>query len=359
MLVRLLNTLTIRQPSKLLRSLTTVVHPGREIEENVLERQTQASQGQMPVIKQRPKRTVEPSLGKSAADFLKQTKELEGQLVMPVVAACTAEAYDLDGVVGDLRKAFAISPLNLSDIIHARPATGHDVFVFRNGSFVIWGTEQDLPEASGSMSDLSLQLRSLLKPHESGPVPEDRIEKEDMVWREAQSNGHSGIVSDSILEIFGASTHGVFAKLALSNGLADSVKLAVLEGLMERHIDKVKGIPLALELGKRVPIGRAGTLCLIGELLHFRAALNLDSELLDTPDIYWSQPQLEDLYRTISRSLDTRQRISTLNKKMDYAEKMAELLRSHLNESHMFRLEWAIIVLVGFEVINSVLWWMV
>ena len=45
---------------------------------------------------------------------------------------------------------------------------------------------------------------------------------------------------------------------------------------------------------------------LIGELLKFRADLNLHSELIDTPEIYWSQPELEDLYVRMCKVLDIR-----------------------------------------------------
>ena len=56
-------------------------------------------------------------------------------------------------------------------------------------------------------------------------------------------------------------------KLAFSNGLADSVKLGVLERMMDEHISKVKNIPSALIKGGKVELGRRETLSLTGELL--------------------------------------------------------------------------------------------
>lgn len=279
---------------------------------------------------------------------------------MAVKAFCTAESYDLDGLKSSLRKWFSISDLSYASFIHAKSHDGHDVFIFKNGSFVVWGTQNDISEQK-TIDSLIEELSELVKPHQYGGLTADRVEMEEMEWTESVS-GKSRLVSDNLMEVHQDQKHqlsSMWSKLALSNGLSDSVKLAVLEGLLDKHVEKVKKIPVVLESGRRIPVGRAATLRLIGELLHFRATLNLDSELLDTPDVYWSQPELEELYKHMARALDTKQRIAVLNKKLDYAEQIAEILQSHLNESHMLRLEWAIVILVGFEVINSIFWWLV
>lgn len=152
------------------------------------------------------------------------------------------------------------------------------------------------------------------------------------------------------LIVLNEETMSIKEKLAFSNGLADSVKLGVLEGMMDEHIDKVKGVPSALMKGGKIQLGRRETLSLTGELLHFRAQLNLNSDLIDTPEIYWSEPKLEELYLRISRVLETRRRTATLNKKLDYAKEMAQVLSEHLAENHGLKLEWGIIALIAVEV---------
>jgi len=106
----------------------------------------------------------------------------------------------------------------------------------------------------------------------------------------------------------------------------------------------------------------------IGELLYFRGKLNLHSEvrcrasgavglrtlsernpprvwwqrecgqLLETPDFYWSEALLEELYHMMSRTLDVNHRISILNKKLDYANELVGVLRDHLSEKHSLKL---------------------
>ena len=139
-------------------------------------------------------------------------------------------------------------------------------------------------------------------------------------------------------------------KLAFSNGLADSVKLGILETLLEDYIEKVRLIPTVLQQGRKIPLSRGEVLKLTGELLNVRAQLNLNSDLLDTPDIYWSEPKLEDLYVKITRVLEIRRRVAILNKKLDYAREMAEVLGGHLAERHGLKLEWGIIALIAVEV---------
>lgn len=161
--------------------------------------------------------------------------------------------------------------------------------------------------------------------------------------------GYSTTISNEVI-VIGDSENVSKEKLAFSNGLADSVKLGVLEGMLDDHIEKVKSIPNALMGRGEIPLSRREMLSLTGELLHFRAQLNLNSDLLDTPDIYWSEPKIEELYFKISRVLETKRRIAILNKKLDYAKEMAQVLSDHLAENHGLKLEWGIIALIAVEV---------
>lgn len=78
-------------------------------------------------------------------------------------------------------------------------------------------------------------------------------------------------------------------------------------------------------------------------------------------DLYWEEPELEQLYSLISRKLDVATRIAILNKKLDYASESINVLKSHLSEEQGVRLEWMIIILimveVGFEIFHFVEHW--
>lgn len=144
------------------------------------------------------------------------------------------------------------------------------------------------------------------------------------------------------------------AKIAFSSGLARSTKLAVLESLLNEYLETTSTIPLLLSRGSRLPFTRSFILCKTGQLLQFRAQLNLYSELTDSlPDLFWDSRHelgLEGYYDAVGRALDVDVRIRQLNEKLDYASGIVEVLRELLSERHSLRLEWIIIVLIAVEV---------
>jgi uncharacterized Rmd1/YagE family protein len=91
------------------------------------------------------------------------------------------------------------------------------------------------------------------------------------------------------------------------------------------------------------------------ELLKIRADINLYSELLEIPDIFWDEHYLEQDYRQIAKHLVIESRTATVNKKIDYSDQLNQALRTQLAEDYSIRLEWLIILLITVEVIQG-LW---
>lgn len=224
------------------------------------------------------------------------------------------------------------------------------VFFFADGCFVIWGNP---PEAAS----LSARLSELVRPFTTDPLAAS--ESETLFYRQNYDADRLfvGMQGETILFHLppdaSPEEHANVeqAMLAFSAGLADSVKVGALESALESFVARcVKPIPTALASGSKLPLGRADVLRLTGELLRFRADLNLHSELVDTPEIFWSEPKLGDLYDRVARALDIRHRVHIINKRLDYANELASVLRSHLGEAHGLKLEWGIIVLIAVEV---------
>lgn len=257
-----------------------------------------------------------------------------------MTAVCTAEAYDFSKLKRHLISNSHETNLVCDDVLHCR-LNGQEVFFFENGSYVLW------PLVTGStVNDLEIldKIKNAVQDSEIGGFADAEMEELDVIvtdTKDAHFQGETIVLPKKC---------DVMTMLAFSNGLSDSVKLAKLESFLQKHISKVKHIPAMLQRNGRIDLTRAQVLKLIGELLHFRAVLNLHSELIDTPELYWSEPALEHLYLRTAKILETRTRISVLNKKLDYANEMAHLLRSHLSEQHSLKLEWGIIALIAVEV---------
>ncbi|RKP39956.1 hypothetical protein BJ085DRAFT_15034 [Dimargaris cristalligena] len=221
--------------------------------------------------------------------------------------------------------------------------TDGEIFLFQSGAFVSWGL---------STHQVERFLREVI---EAVPGAEtgkyDDVEFEDAPYRADSASSHltTGMSGDTIM--VGATPDPLLAKLAFSHGVARSAKLAVLEDLLDRYLRSMAKVPRILQRGQKIPWSRSQVLQQLGELLHFRMMLNLHSEsFLDTPDYYWTKPQLEAYYDAICRNLDINSRTRILNTKLDYANELAAVLREQLSETHSLNLEWCIILLITVEV---------
>lgn len=299
-------------------------------------------------------------------------------------AYCTAEKYNLN-VCNSLLKAGGYVPDPLStglgdEVIHLRlplppqacrnfpslSANSYgDIFIFHSGNIVSWGIAEAVitsvaalikPAAEGTHATTETETLEFLE----DPTISSSFLRGDVITigtsTKQLEEEHGDILRMNIEpevglvlqdEDEGSRRQGaptVLAKIAFSSGLARSTKLAVLESLLESYIESTSDIPVLLSQGSRLPFTRDFILRKTGELLSFRARLNLYSELTDSlPDIFWDSRRelgLEGYYESVGRELDVGVRIRQLNEKLDYANEMAAVLRERLSERHGLVLEW-------------------
>lgn len=277
--------------------------------------------------------------------------------VKPCTSASTCESYDL-GRVMDLmfnegfRSSRILLPGEMAHIQFPIDNGKHkaDVLVLVNGTVVAWGmTELQVLE----------EFVPLLKKAEIRPY--HTAETEDMDYLEEPFNSSSesscssvsqeksGMIGD-VIYLRADAKQKILDMAAFSSGLARNTKLAALENGMETFIESIKELSDRLATGRKLGVHGKDVLKTTGRLLQIRGQLNLYSELIETPDLYWSEPDLERLYSLVSKKLDISQRIAILNKKLDYASELVGILQSHLSEEQSTRLEWMIIVLITVEV---------
>ena len=100
---------------------------------------------------------------------------------------------------------------------------------------------------------------------------------------------------------------------------------------------------------------------IIGEHLKIRGLLNLHSDLLETPDMYWEESNLEVLFDRMASNLDIANRINIVNKRLDYTQEVTDVVRSYSTDHQSHTLEKIIIVLIALEVAFYLLdksdWW--
>jgi len=140
-------------------------------------------------------------------------------------------------------------------------------------------------------------------------------------------------------------------KLAVSHGLAQSLKLSTLEASAAGTIDSMSHIPQNIAATGKSGLRRNEIAKMQGKLFIVEMDINLTFELLDTPDFFWEYPELEPLYEKSIRYLDVHSRIAILNKKLTVIRELFNMLTEEQNHKHSAVLEWIIIWLIAVEIV--------
>mmetsp|Transcript_12357 Transcript_12357/g.27008 ORF Transcript_12357/g.27008 Transcript_12357/m.27008 type:complete len:210 (+) Transcript_12357:1-630(+) len=142
--------------------------------------------------------------------------------------------------------------------------------------------------------------------------------------------------------------------LALSFGLAQSVKLLVYEESIDRLVERTRQLPRDLALTGRISMPSNSIKRIIGELLAARYAVNLLSDILDTPEFFWEYPHLGNLFFQTCNELELSKRSSLLDKRMQTIKDVLDVLNNEIASSSSYRVERAILVLIAFELLISI-----
>ncbi|EPZ31974.1 DUF155-domain-containing protein [Rozella allomycis CSF55] len=215
------------------------------------------------------------------------------------------------------------------------------LFIFDYGVAVFWGlSEKDEIDICRALIPLSLK-----------PVEPSLFQTDNLMYHIHDSHSKSGIYNDIITLKSSPSTKTF---LTLSHALAQSVKLALFEDLVQQSIDATSGIPKQLAEEGNVFLSREEITKLIGELFSVRINVNLVSNVLDTPEFFWNQPNLERLYLAARSYLEVSQRVAVLNQRVSVISDLLQMLRDHSTNHHATSLELIVIVLIFMSVVVGV-----
>lgn len=251
---------------------------------------------------------------------------------------CTASTYDIPRLFQSLQK-FGSCQL-FRDCAHIlikedKKPKG-DIFYFAYGCVVFWGFTEEEEQT----------VLSTLKEFEKSSNSKVEMDEFTFVYGEGMRIEEDEIVLHS---------KNTLTKLAISHGLAQSVKLTTFEDTIQTTIDKTKYLPEDLSLKGKISMSRKGISRKMGELFIERNFINLHSDILDTPEFFWNYPELEPFYRRTAHYLDVTKRIEVLNKRLTVVHELFEILSNELNHQHSSRLEWTIIILIVIEVVIALM----
>ncbi|BEI80000.1 hypothetical protein CcaverHIS002_0105290 [Cutaneotrichosporon cavernicola] len=266
--------------------------------------------------------------------------------ILQCIAHTTAERYDLSALAVTLRRlgvrwdepwkgrGGAERLIRGKDVRPEAEDEGDDlgfeygergeILVFHSGSFVTWGLTEEEGRAF-----LRNVIRTKGSRVEHGRLADADCEVEEadfVVDPEAQTH----ILGNLIL---------LGRPPELSTFSSSSPALA---SLLARY---------TLIFGEQ-PLGRRDVIRKAGELMTLRMAVNTrGGGLEDTPEFYWSEPELEQYFDAIANEFEMKERVETINKKIDYAQEVQSTLRALLTEASGHRMEIIIILLIAVEVV--------
>lgn len=280
--------------------------------------------------------------------FLEQVKgeyvdEVSLQNVLkPVTSLTIGESIDLDKVRSIFRKSKIPHSVVIRDEVLQCKVDKKDIMVLANGTLVGWDINED--QIDGYVPQI---WDAVSEKYESESEEMDYISLEAQL---SQEDRPSFVLEDVFVSQGQDPEQRLLEKAAFAVGLSRSTRLSILEESLEKHIQLTRENSEVLSEGLELKTKEADILKLTGRLFLIRGKLNLYSELIETPDLYWSEPNLEKIYESISRRLDIHLRILIMNRKLDYVTEEQRALLSVLSEKKGTRLEWIIIILILVEV---------
>jgi uncharacterized Rmd1/YagE family protein len=254
---------------------------------------------------------------------------------------CLCASYNLAAISSYLRDQGIKNRIYSKDVLHFKQnfnKKSYDLFIFSYGCIVFWGMENDAIDST---------IKEL-KAFSNDPLP--RVITDRCSYKTSSDSENSYIDMEDDVIVIHKDENSYLAKLAFSYGLSQSVKLSVFEDSVDKTIEDNQNIPDELINTGKVSLSKKALGKKIGSLFAERNYINLNNNILDTPEFFWKHPKYEQYYEMSIRFLDLTQRIHVLNSKLDIIRDLYRILSEELQHAQSSRLEIVVILLIFLEV---------
>jgi uncharacterized Rmd1/YagE family protein len=257
----------------------------------------------------------------------------DNQSLKQCAAYCLAQCFDIYALVKLLSDSMLVKIIKGALLIednHSRSV------VFAYGAVVHWNVS----------TEQQTQLHLLLLNHAENPL----TNKEEDYFTFAINCPSTRIIEDHI-EIESSDPMLLFS---LSQGMAQSIKLASFETNAITTINNTRYIPKSLAENGKIKLSRRKIAQIRGQLFLTKSNIILNFDLLDTPDFFWEYPEYEEFYAITAKYLEIAQRTEVLSKKLETIHELFQMLADEQNHRHSSILEWIIIWLIAIEIAMAV-----
>ncbi len=254
---------------------------------------------------------------------------------------CICGSYNLSSISSYLKDKEIKSKIYSKDVLYFKNKHQnrfYDVFVYSYGCIVFWGISDDLIK----------QIIQELRPFSSEILK--NVISDKCQYKIVPEGDSSFIDMENDVIVLHKDDGTYLAKLSFSYGLSQSVKLSVFEDSVDKTIEENKKIPVDLIQTGKISLSKQSLAKKIGSLFAERNYINLNNNILDTPEFFWKHPRYEQYYEMSIKFLDLSQRIHVLNSKLDIIRDLYSILSDELKHAHSSRLEIVVILLIFLEV---------
>ncbi|MCX7106307.1 MAG: RMD1 family protein [Methylococcales bacterium] len=253
----------------------------------------------------------------------------ENNSIKKCAAFCLALRFDINELAALLSETTLIRIIKGALLIEDGQSWS---IVFAYGAVVHWNVS----------AEEQAKLHQLLLDHAENPLT--TIEEDYFTF--TLNCPTTRIIEDHI-EIESSDPILIFA---LSQGMAQSIKLASFETNAITTINNTNYIPKSLAENGRIKLSRHKIAKIRGQLFLTKSDIILNYDLLDTPDFFWEYPEYETFYSITAKYLEIAPRTQVLSKKLETIHELFEMLADEQKHRHSTILEWIIIWLIAFEI---------
>ncbi|ODQ72921.1 hypothetical protein LIPSTDRAFT_39881, partial [Lipomyces starkeyi NRRL Y-11557] len=216
-----------------------------------------------------------------------------------------------------------------------------EIFVFEYGVVVLWGF---------TVQEEQRFLREIPRFELEKLAPQD-VQIEEFNYYITKS--YQPRIYNDFIALRDASNY--MTKLSISHAIAQSVKISLFEELVDHTIKTTQDIPIGIARTGKVQMSRKKIMMQIGDLFILRININLHGSIIDSPELMWSEPQLEPLYQATKSYLEINQRVSVLNQRLEVISDLLQMLKEQLGHAHEEYLEFVVIILIAAEIMVAMI----
>ncbi|KAJ3571952.1 hypothetical protein NP233_g3422 [Leucocoprinus birnbaumii] len=193
------------------------------------------------------------------------------------------------------------------------------------------------------------QEKDILEDIENAGIMKRKINEDDWEIEECHFTHDPYISYPRIYnDFFTLKSRSHLLKLSIAHALAQSTLLAHYEAIAQRVLSspQILAIPQQLASSGSLQLRRREALKLTGKLFKLKQDVNLVSNVLDVPELFWTEASLGDLYDAVREYMEIAGRVESLNEKLGVASEFLDAIHDHLNNSAMDRITWIVIWLI-------------